>query len=57
MLQIILYKFHQHNFSLQVYVINTLPKACIYTTWNKAVSKVEVETVKVIKVKFLTNLK
>ena len=55
LLQIILYKLHQHNFALQVYVINTLPKACIYTCWNKAVLKVE--TVKVIKVKCLTNLK
>ena len=58
LLQRLLYKLHQHNFALQVYVINTLPKACIYTWWNKAVSKVEeVETVKVIKVKGLTNLK
>ena len=58
LLQILLYKLHQHNFSLQVYVINTLPKACIYSWWNKAVSKVkEVETVKEIKVKCLTNLK
>ena len=58
LLQILLYKLHQHNFSLQVYVINTLPKAGIYTWWNKAVSKVEeVETVKVIKVNGLTNIK
>ena len=58
LLQKHLYKLHQHNFALQVYVINTLPKACIYTWWNKAVSKVEeVETVKVTKVKGLTNLK
>ena len=41
-----------------MYVINTLPKACIYTWWNKAVSKVEeVETVKVIKGKGLENLR
>ena len=40
-----------------MYVINTLPKACIYNRLNKVVSKVEeVETVKVIKVKCLTNL-
>ena len=58
LLQRILYKLHQHNFALQVYVLNTLPKACIYTWWNKAISKVqEVETVKEIKVKCLTNLK
>ena len=31
LLQRLLYKLHQHNFALQVYVINTLPKACIYT--------------------------
>ena len=55
LLQRILYKLDQHNFSLQVYVINTFPKACIYTWWNKVVSKVEI--VKVIKVKGLTNLK
>ena len=54
LLQRLLYKLHQHNFALQVYVPNTLPKACIYTWWNKAVSKVEeVETVKEIKVKWL----
>ena len=58
LLQILLYKLHRHNFSLQVYVINTLPKVCIYTWWNKEVSKVEeVETVKEIKVNGLTNLK
>ena len=58
LLQRLLYKLHQHNFSLQVYVINTLPKACIYNWWNKAVLKVEeVETVKVIKVNGLTNLR
>ena len=58
MLQILLHKLHQHTFALQMYVFNTLPKACIYTWWNKKVSKVEeVETVKVIKVKCLTNLK
>ena len=58
LLQRFLNGLHQHNFALQVYVINTLPKAYIYTWWNKAVSKVEeVETVKVIKVKGLTNLK
>ena len=51
LLQRLLYKLHQHNFALQVYVINTLPKAYIYTWWNKAVSKVEeVEIVKEIKV-------
>ena len=55
LLQKLLYELHQHNFSLQVYVFNTLPKACIYTWWNKAVSKVEI--VKVIKVKGLTNIK
>ena len=58
LLQRLLYKLHQHNFTLQVYVPNTLPKACIYTWWNKAVSKVEeVEIVKDIKVKCLNNLK
>ena len=58
LLQRFLNELHQHNFALQVYEINTLPKACIYTWWNKVVSKVEeVETVKVIKVKCLTNLK
>ena len=47
-----MYKLHWHNFALQVYVNNTLSKACVYTWWNKAISKVEeVETVKVIKVK------
>ena len=57
-LQIFLNELHQQNFALQVYVINTLPKACIYTWWNKVVSKdEEVEIVKVIKVKCLTNLK
>ena len=55
LLQRLLYELHPHNFALQVYVINTLPKACIYTWWNKVVSKVEI--VKVIKVKCLTNLK
>ena len=56
--QILLYKLHQHNFSLQVYVPNTLPKAYIYTWWNKAVLKVEeVEIVNEIKVNGLTNLK
>ena len=30
LLQILMYKLHQHNFALQVYVYNTLPKACIY---------------------------
>ena len=58
LLQRLLYKIRQHNFAHQVYVPNTLPKACIYTWWNKAVSKVEeVETVKEIKVNGLTNLK
>ena len=58
LLQRLLNRLHQHNFALQVYVLNTLPKAFIYTWWNKAVSKVEeVETVKDIKVKCLTNLK
>ena len=58
LLQILLYKLHQHNFALQVYVSNTLPKASIYTWWNKAVSKVEeVGTVKEIKVNDLTNLR
>ena len=57
LLQRLLHKLHQHNFALQMYVFNTLPKACIYTWWNKAVLKVEeVETVNEIKVKFLTNL-
>ena len=55
LLQRLLYQIHQHDFDLQVYVSNTLPKACIYTWWNKAVSKVE--TVKKIKVNGLTNLK
>ena len=58
LLQRFLNELHQHNFSLQVYVINTLPKACIYTWWNKEVSKVEeVETVKEIKFQCLTNIK
>ena len=58
LLERLLNRLHQHNFALQVYVINTLPKAFIYTWWNKSVSRVEeVETVKVIKVKGLTNLK
>ena len=59
LLQRLLYKLHQHNFALQVYVINpSLRPVFIYTWWNKAVLKVEeVETVKVIKVKCLTNLK
>ena len=58
LLQRLMYKLHQHNFALQVYVSNTLPKAYIYTWWNKAVWKVEeVETVKEIKVNGLTNLK
>ena len=57
LLQILLYKLHQHNFALQVYVPNTLPKAYIYTWWNKVVLKVEeVETVKEIKVNGLTNI-
>ena len=54
LLQRFLNKLHRHNFALQVYVSNTLPKACIYTWWNKAVSKVEeVDTIKEIKVKML----
>ena len=58
LLQRLLYKLHQHNFALQVYEPNTLPKAYIYTWWNKVASKVEeVETVKEIKVNGLTNLK
>ena len=58
LLQRLLYKLHHHKFALQVYVPNTLPKACIYTWWNKVVSKVEeFETVKEIKVNGLTNLK
>ena len=57
LLQRLLYKLHQHNFALQVYASNTLPKAYIYTWWNKVVSKVEeVETIKEIKVKWLNNL-
>ena len=58
LLQRILYKIHQHEFSLQVYISNALPKACIYMDENKAISKVEeVETIKKIKVNDLTNLK
>ena len=53
LLQILLYTIHQHNFSLQVYISNTLPKACIYGI-NKAVSKVEeVETVMLINITML----
>ena len=58
LLQILLYKIHQHDFALPVYISNTLPKAYIYMDENKAVSKVEeVETVKKIKVNDLTNIK
>ena len=58
LLQRLLYKLRQHDFALQVYVSNTLPKAYIYTWWNTAVPKVaEVEIVKEIKVNGLTNLK
>ena len=30
LLQRLMYTIHQHNFSLQKYISNTLPKACIY---------------------------
>ena len=57
LLQRLLYKLHQHNFALQVYVINTLPKACIYMEEIRQFSKVgEVVAVKEIKLNELTNL-
>ena len=57
LLQILLYTIHQHNFSLQVYVSNTLPKACIYMGKIRNFSKVEeVIAVMEIKVNELTNL-
>ena len=41
--------YHNHNFSLQYWLINSLPKVSIYTLGNRAVSKVEeVETVEIV---------
>ena len=49
LLQILLKIYHQHNFSLQVWLINSLPKASIYTLGNRVVSKVEeVETIDIV---------
>ena len=57
LLQRLLYKLHQHNFSLQVYISNTLPKAYIYMGEIRQFSKVgEVVAVKEIKLNELTNL-
>ena len=53
LLQRLLYKIHQHDFALQVYIQHP-PQGLYLYGWNKAVSKVEeVETVKVIKVTIL----
>ena len=58
LLQRLLYKLHQHNFALSVFLSNTLPKACIYMDEIRQFSKVEeVEVVKEINVNDLTNLK
>ena len=57
LIQRIMYKLHQHNFALQVYVSNTLPKACIYMGEIRQFSKVgEVVAVEEIKLNDLTNL-
>ena len=50
LLQRLLSTIHQHNFALQVYVSNNLPKACIYMGEIRQFSKVgEVVAVKEIK--------
>ena len=57
LLQRLLYTIHQHDFALQVYLSNTLPKAYIYMGEIRQFSKVgEVVTVKEIKLNELTNL-
>ena len=42
--------YHQHNFALQSWLINALPKASVYTFGNRVISKVGVvETVGIVK--------
>ena len=52
-----MYTIHQHNFALQVYLSNTLPKAYIYMGEIRQFLKVgEVVAVKEVKLNELTNL-